>query len=79
MLLDAVLRCLMAIKNVGRSIEHFFCFKFRCSLLGEVLDSFDHSSELTQFTHAQFHSISKAYTRNNLNTKAGLLFSSQRS
>ena len=24
-LLDAGLRCLMAIKNVGRKIEHFFC------------------------------------------------------
>ena len=28
MLLDAALRCLMAIKNVGRAIEHFFCLRF---------------------------------------------------
>ena len=60
--LGAALRFLMAIKNVGRAIKHFFCFKCVCALLGEMLDSFDHSIELAGFTHAQFHKIPEMYT-----------------
>ena len=57
MLLYAALCCVMAIKIVGRAIEHFFCFKCCYALLGEVLDSYDHSIELARFTHAQFHNV----------------------
>ena len=39
--LGTALRCLMAIKSIGRAIEDFFCFKCYCALLGEMLDSFD--------------------------------------
>ena len=53
LLLNAALRCLMAIKNARRAIEHFFCFKYCCALPCEMLDSFDHSVELAQLVHAQ--------------------------
>ena len=32
-LLDAALRSLMAIRIVGKAIEHFFCSRFCCALL----------------------------------------------
>ena len=77
-MLGAALQCLMAIKNIGRAIEHFFCFKCCCALHGEMLDSFGHSIELARFTHAQFRKITEMSPRNNLDTKAGFLFTSQR-
>ena len=43
-----------------------------------MLDSFDHSIELARFTHAQFRKITEMSPRNNLDTKAGFLFTSQR-
>ena len=49
-LLDAALRCLMAIKNVGRAIGHFFCFRHRCALLSEMLASLTILSSLLSFT-----------------------------
>ena len=57
MQLHAAMRCLMAIKNVGRAIELFFCFWCYLALLGEMLDLLDHSIELALFAHAQFHAI----------------------
>ena len=33
-----------------------------CALLGEMLDSFDHSIKHARLTHAQFHRIPEMYT-----------------
>ena len=63
-LLDAALRCLTEIENVDRAIEHFFCFRCCRTLLGEMLDSYDHCIELARLAHAQLtllHSIIELY------------------
>ena len=63
-MLDAALCCSALSdgdQNVGGAIEHFFCFRCCCALLGEVLDLFDHSIELARFTHAQFDKFPEMY------------------
>ena len=51
--LGAALRCFMAMKNIGRATEHFFCLRCCFAKINQMLDSFDHSTELARLAHAQ--------------------------
>ena len=63
-MLGAALRCLMAIRNVGRAIEHFFCLTF----------SFEAKVSNSMLCVHRFYGTQRRSSRNSRNVGRNVVF-----